>query len=174
MATDLLNASRVSATGLAAHRTKMNLIAQNLANVETTRTDEGGPYRRQMVIFKGKEIDEFETVLDRQVRADEFFKKHGIAKVEIKPIELFKPFEPSKGTGVEVVEIVKSQEDFRLVYNPAHPDADPNTGYVKMPNVDHLTEVADMVVAKRAYEASVTALSNTKSMVLKALEIGKQ
>ncbi|MBF0469338.1 MAG: flagellar basal body rod protein FlgC [Desulfamplus sp.] len=173
MATDLLNASRVSATGLAAHRTKMNLIAQNLANVETTRTDEGGPYRRQMVIFKGKEIDEFETVLEKKIREEEFFKKHRVANIEIKPIELFKPFKPSSGTGVEVVEIVKSQEDFRLVYNPAHPDADPNTGYVKMPNVDHLTEVADMVVAKRAYEGSVTALSNTKSMILKALEIGK-
>lgn len=167
MAMDLLNASRVSATGLAAHRLKMNLIAQNLANVETTRTDEGGPYRRQMVIFKGKDIDEFETVLEKKIKADQ------VGKIEIKPIELFQPLKQSNGTGVTVAEIVKSQEDFRLVYNPAHPDADPDTGYVRMPNVDHLTEVADMVVAKRAYEASVTALSNTKSMILKALEIGK-
>lgn len=167
MAMDLLNSMKVSATGLAAHRTKMNLIAQNLANVETTRTDEGGPYRRQMVIFKGKDIDDFETVLDKKLKADE------IGKIEITPIELFKPLKQSNGTGVQVAEIVKSQEDFRLVYNPAHPDADPNTGYVRMPNVDHLTEVADMVVAKRAYEASVTAMSNTKSMILKALEIGK-
>ncbi|MCP3899720.1 MAG: flagellar basal body rod protein FlgC, partial [Desulfobacteraceae bacterium] len=65
------------------------------------------------------------------------------------------------------------QENFRIVYNPAHPDADPVTGYVAMPNVDHLTEMADMIVAKRSYEASVTAMSNTKSMILKALEIGK-
>ncbi|MBF0112473.1 MAG: flagellar basal body rod protein FlgC [Desulfamplus sp.] len=174
MATNLLNSMRVSATGLAGHRTKMNLIAQNLANVETTRTEEGGPYRRQMVIFKGKDIDEFESVLDKKIKADKFFQEHGISRIDIEPIEIFKPLEPGSGTGLNVAEIVKSQEDFRLVYNPAHPDADPTTGYVKMPNVDHLTEVADMIVAKRAYEASVTAMSNTKSMILKALEIGKQ
>ena len=78
-----------------------------------------------------------------------------------------------RGNGVRVDQIVKSQENFRLVHNPAHPDADPDTGYVKMPNVDHVTEIADMLVAKRSYEASVTALSVTKDMVLKALEIGK-
>lgn len=77
------------------------------------------------------------------------------------------------GTGVNVDQIIESQEDFALVYNPSHPDADPQTGYVKMPNVDHLTEIADLLVAKRSYEASVTALSATKDMVLKALEIGK-
>ena len=74
---------------------------------------------------------------------------------------------------MRVDEIVRSQEDFALVYNPAHPDADPDTGYVKMPNVDHLTEMADMLVAKRSYEASVTVLSSTKDMVAKALEIGR-
>ena len=70
-------------------------------------------------------------------------------------------------------QIGKSEENFRLVHDPSHPDADPETGFVKMPNVDHLTEVADMLVAKRSYEASVTALSATKDMILKALEIGK-
>jgi len=109
MAMDLLNASRVSATGLAAHRVKMNLIAQNLANVETTRTDEGGPYRRQMVIFKGKDIDEFETVLDRKLKADQ------IGKIEIKPIELFKPLEQSNGTGVDVFIIQRIQMLIRIV-----------------------------------------------------------
>ena len=79
----------------------------------------------------------------------------------------------AKYNGVKVSEVVESQEDFRLVYNPAHPDADPATGYVAMPNVNHLAEIADMMIARRAYEANVTAISNTKSMVLKALEIGK-
>lgn len=170
--TYLMDSSRISATGLAAHRTKMNLIAQNLANVDTTRTAEGGPYKRQMVVFKGKDIDDFETALDKARKSEE--EKSGeIAKIEFEPIEFGKAPRESHGTGCDVAEIVKSQEDFRLVYNPAHPDADPNTGYVAMPNVDHLTEVADMIVAKRAYEASVTALSNTKSMITKALEIGK-
>jgi len=164
---DLLNAMEISATGLAAHRTKMNVIAENLANVDTTRTADGGPYRRKMVVFKGKEIDSFESVLEKKQKEDE------IAHIEFSPIVVGSDNKKSKGTGVDVDEIVESQEDFRLVYNPAHPDADPVTGYVAMPNVDHLTEVADMVVAKRSYEASITAISNTKSMILKALELGK-
>ena len=72
-----------------------------------------------------------------------------------------------------VADIVESQEDFRLVYNPNHPDADPDTGYVAMPNVNLITEMADMMLARRAYDASVTAMNNTKSMILRALEIGK-
>ncbi|MDY0219651.1 MAG: flagellar basal body rod protein FlgC [Desulfobacterium sp.] len=176
---DLLNAMKVSATGLAAHRTKMNVIAENLANVDTTRSAEGGPYRRKMVVFKGRDIDDFKTVLEKSQREGE------VAHIEFEPIRLgggrgLNPgqgYDPShgqiSGIGVAVDEIVRSQEDFRLVHNPAHPDADPVTGYVAMPNVDHLTEVADMIVAKRSYEASITAISNTKSMVLKALELGK-
>ncbi|MBI9087744.1 MAG: flagellar basal body rod protein FlgC [Desulfobacterium sp.] len=164
---DLLNAMRVSATGLSAHRTKMNVIAENLANVDTTRTAEGGPYRRKMVVFKGQDISEFKSVLQQKREADE------VAHIEFSPIRLNSGDLEDKGTGVNVEEIVESQEDFRLVYNPAHPDADPVTGYVAMPNVDHLTEVADMIVAKRSYEASITAISNTKSMILKALELGK-
>lgn len=164
---DLLNAMEISATGLAAHRTKMNVIAENLANVDTTRTADGGPYRRKMVVFKGQDIDSFESVLEKKQKEDE------IAHIEFSPIVMGSDKKRSNGTGVNVDEIVESQEDFRLVYNPAHPDADPVTGYVAMPNVDHLTEVADMVVAKRSYEASITAISNTKSMILKALELGK-
>jgi len=158
---------QISATGLTAHRTKMNVIAENLANVDTTRTADGGPYRRKMVVFKGQDIDSFESVLDKKQKEGE------IAHIEFSPIVMGNGNKKSDGTGVNVDEIVESQEDFRLVYNPAHPDADPVTGYVAMPNVDHLTEVADMVVAKRSYEASITAISNTKSMILKALELGK-
>lgn len=164
---DLLNAMKISGTALAAHRTKMNVIAENLANVETTRTKEGGPYRRQMVVFKGKSLDRFKSVLeDKRDKLE-------TGKIEFSPIEFGEDEEAYKGDGVDVARIVRSQEDFRLEYNPAHPDADPVTGYVAMPNVDHLTEVADMIVARRSYEASVTAMSNTKSMILKALEIGK-
>ncbi len=143
---DFVQALRVSKSGLAANRTKMNVIAENLANAETTRTAEGGPYRRQMVVFAPKEIPSFENELEQAQ----------------KPAQ-----------GVEVGEVIRSQEDFRLVYNPSHPDADPVTGYVAMPNVSHLTEMADMMVARRAYEANVAALTNTRGMLLKALEIGK-
>ncbi len=170
---DLLNAIKISATGLSAQRFKMNIIAENLANVDTTRTKEGGPYRRKMVVFEGQDIDKFKTALEKEEQ------KNNIGEVKIDPI---KPgFENGTGmesdfgagTGVKVAKVVKSQADFRLVYNPAHPDADPVTGYVKMPNVDHLTEVADMIVAKRSYEANITAMSTTKNMILRALEIGK-
>ncbi len=164
---DLLTASKISGTALAAHRHKLNVIAENLANVDTTRTEKGGPYRRKMVVFKGEDIDSFKSVLERRREKQ---RTHGI---ELEPIEFEDEKEPVRGTGVNVDQVIESQEDFRLVHNPAHPDADPDTGYVKMPNVDHLTEITDMLVAKRSYEASVTALSATKDMILKALEIGK-
>lgn len=143
---DLIQAVRISKTGLSANRTKMNVVAENLANAETTRTVEGGPYRRQMVVFKATPISSFKGKME-----------------EVK----------NRYDGVTVDEVVKSYDDFRMVYNPSHPDADPATGYVAMPNVNHLTEVADMMVARRAYDANVTAINNTKSMILKALEIGK-
>lgn len=164
---DLLNAAKISGTALSAHRTKLNIIAENLANVDTTRTKEGGPYRRKMVVFKGDDIDSFKSVIEKKRL------KEQQSGIELSPIEFDSEKKQDRGTGVKVDQIVRSQEDFRLVHNPSHPDADPDTGYVKMPNVDHLTEIADMLVAKRSYEASVTALSATKDMVLKALEIGK-
>jgi len=164
---DLLSAFKISSTALSAHRTKMNVIAQNLANAETTRTPEGGPYRRQMVVFKAEDASKIPNGLEK------YEQKEG------KNEELFSGFESvfkkekNKYSGVEVSKIVKSQEDFRLVYNPDHPDADPVTGYVAMPNVDTLTEMGDMVVVKRSYEASVTSMKNTKEMIVKAMEIGK-
>ncbi|WP_320044022.1 flagellar basal body rod protein FlgC [uncultured Desulfobacter sp.] len=164
---DLMNASKISGTALAAHRMKLNVIAENLANVDTTRSEDGGPYRRKMVVFKGDDIDSFETVVQKKIR------KEQSGNIELSTIEFEDEKKPDNGTGVKVDQIVRSQEDFHLVYNPAHPDADPDTGYVKMPNVDHLTEISDMMVARRSYEASVTALSTTKNMISKALEIGK-
>jgi len=142
---DLVKSLDISATALAAQRTKVNVISENLANSETTRTADGGPYRRKMVVLKSKDMD-FKQTFD-QIKRD------------------YK--------GVEVDEVVESQENFRLVHNPAHPDADPFTGYVKMPNVDTLTEMADMIVAKRSYDASVKVIENTKSMIRRALTIGE-
>ncbi len=164
---DLLNASKISGTALAAHRHKLNVIAENLANVDTTRTKEGGPYRRKMVVFKAEDIDSFKSVLEKKELNEQ------MSGIKLSPIEFESEKKEDKGSGVKVDQVLRSEENFRLVHNPAHPDADPDTGYVKMPNVDHLTEIADMLVAKRSYEASATALSATKDMVLKALEIGK-
>ncbi|WP_319576291.1 flagellar basal body rod protein FlgC [uncultured Desulfobacter sp.] len=164
---NLMNASKISGTALAAHRMKLNVIAENLANVDTTRSEDGGPYRRKMVVLKGDNIDAFESVVQQKMR------KEQSGGIELSTIEFEDEKKPDNGTGVRVEQIVRSQEDFHLVYNPAHPDADPDTGYVKMPNVDHLTEISDMMVARRSYEASVTALSTTKNMISKALEIGR-
>jgi flagellar basal-body rod protein FlgC len=143
---DLLQASRISATGLTAQRTKMKIIAENLANAETTRTPQGGPYRRQLVVLSEKTGSQFQGILKRL---------------------------QDGGSGVEVTEILPSTDDFRLVFNPSHPDADPDTGYVTMPNINVLTEMADMMAARRAYDANATAISNTKAMINRALEIGR-
>jgi flagellar basal-body rod protein FlgC len=143
---DLLQAMKISGMALTAQRAKINVISENLANNETTRTENGQPYRRKMVVFAQQPVEPFKAVLAR---------------------------EQDEAMGVEVADIVESQENFRFVYNPSHPDADPNTGYVAMPNVDIITEMADMMTARRAYDASVTAMNNTKSMILRALEIGK-
>ncbi|MBF0224209.1 MAG: flagellar basal body rod protein FlgC [Desulfobacterales bacterium] len=146
----LLDSLDISKSALQANRVKLSVISENLANSETTRTKEGGPYRRKMVVFESSPTNnDFKSTLNT------------IRK------------EQSSGDGVKVSEIVRSQEDFVLVHNPDHPDADPQTGYVAMPNVNHLTEMTDMILARRAYDANVTVISNTKSMILKALEIGK-
>ena len=143
---DLLQAMKISGTALTAQRAKINVISENLANNETTRTKNGEPYRRKMVVLAQQPIEPFKSVL---------------AKEQDEPV------------GVKVADIVESREDFRLVYDPHHPDADPKTGYVAMPNVNILTEMADMMLARRAYDASATAMNSTKSMILRALEIGK-
>jgi flagellar basal-body rod protein FlgC len=143
---DLLKSLKIGATGLAANRTKMNFISENVANIETTRTENGGPYRRKMVVFEEKPVEGFEDAF-RRARA--------------------------RTLGVDVTEVVESEEPYRMVHNPNHPDADPQTGYVSMPNVNLLTEIADMMVARRAFDANIKALSNTRAMLLKALEIGK-
>jgi flagellar basal-body rod protein FlgC len=144
---DLLKMMQISGTGLSAQRTKINAITDNLANAETTRTAEGGPYRRKLVVFK-------------EAPLSSGFKK-SLADQQEAP------------TGVMVSEVVRAQGDFQLINNPSHPDADPATGYVAMPNINTMTEIADMLIARRAYDANVTAISNIKSMILKALEIGK-
>jgi len=166
---DLLSSFKISSTALSAHRTKMNVISQNIANAETTRTPEGGPYRRQMVVFRSNEAEKIPSGLEKYRKEKGFDEEENFSSFE----SMFQE-ERDKYKGVEVTRVVKSQEDFRLVYNPSHPDADPVTGYVAMPNIDTLSEVADMVVAKRSYEASVTAMKNTKDMIMKALEIGRQ
>ncbi|SHM10385.1 flagellar basal-body rod protein FlgC [Caldanaerovirga acetigignens] len=144
----MFRAMEISASGLTAQRLRMDVISSNIANVNTTRTEQGGPYRRKRVIFQEK-------------RFEPYFR------------ELFQnKLLNAAGEGVRVVAIEEDYAPFRLIYDPSHPDADVN-GYVRMPNVNIVTEMVDMLSATRSYEANVTAINSVKSMISKALEIGK-
>lgn len=145
----LFSSMDISASGLTAQRLRLDIIANNLANAETTRTDAGGPYRRQVPVFEAKQQPEkFASLLDRASGAN------------------------STGGGVRVARIEEDASPFRLKYDPGHPDADAE-GYVKMPNVNSVTEMVDMISATRAYEANITAINSAKAMISRALEIGR-
>lgn len=138
---------RISASGLSAERMRMDVIADNISNAETTRTSQGGPYRRKMVVFSP--YRSFENTLKKELAIQQ---------------------------GVKVEKIVEDKSPFKLVYNPDHPDAiqeGVQKGYVRLPNVDIVKEMVDMISATRGYEANITALNSAKSMALKALEIGR-
>lgn len=143
---DFFSALDVSSSAMAAERTRMNLISGNLANANSTRTAEGGPYKRKDAVFTSVPAQEaFSSAFDRSAR---------------------------NLNGVEVTSIVEDNSPPRLQYDPTHPDANPQ-GYVAMPNVNVIEEMADMITATRAYEANVTAAQAAKSMALKTLELGK-
>lgn len=142
----LFDSMDISASGLTAQRLRMDVISNNIANVNTTRTQAGGPYRREVVVFQEKGQDfNFGDILSNYTSA-------------------------SPGKGVRVVAIEKDPTPFKLVYDPTHPDADP-LGYVRMPNVNIVTEMVDMISATRSYEANITAINSTKNMITKALTI---
>ncbi|TCO79955.1 flagellar basal body rod protein FlgC [Marinisporobacter balticus] len=143
----LFKSINVSASGLTAERLRMDIISKNIANANTTRTSNGTPYRRQVPVFKQTEST-FEQTLENAKNGEQ------------------------TGNGVEVVGIKEDKTPFKKVYDPGHPDADKD-GYVQMPNVDIVTEMINMISSTRAYEANVTAMNTTKSMAMKALEIGK-
>ncbi len=157
----------ISATALRAQRIRQNVIASNLANVETTRTPDGGPYKRQTVVLRENPVEPERKFIFEKPRM------HGFTTHE-NHIAIPKPGFPESrdkvGSGVEVVAIEQDATPPRLVYNPEHPDAD-EQGYVAMPNVNVVQEMTDMITATRSYEASVTAMNSTKAMLLKALEL---
>jgi len=139
----------ISASGLTAQRLRMDTISQNIANVNTTRTENGQPYRRKTVLFEEKSAS---------VPFSEYLSK-GIAN-------------NSAGSGVRVTAIVEDQAPFKREYDPGHPDAD-EEGYVLRPNVDVITEMVNMISSTRAYEANVTSINSSKDIAMKALEIGR-
>jgi flagellar basal-body rod protein FlgC len=156
----------VSASGLSAERLAMDVIANNLANVNTTRTPEGGAFKRQLVIFQQKQDDASaakatstggpSTTNANTADTDGF----GIDGVDT---DLFGPDPSLARAGVQVTGITQDNGPDKLVYDPGHPDADAQ-GYVHMPNVDVVKEMVDMMAAQRAYEANVTAIQESRNM----------
>jgi flagellar basal-body rod protein FlgC len=151
----IYNSINIAATGLTANRMRLDVIANNMANVNTTRTTEGGPFRRSRVIM-------------RPVTESPFWRS---------------PFLPDSmddgiGGGVRVVEVQQDRStETRYVYDPTHPDAilsGQHEGYVEMPNVDVVTEMTDMISASRSYEANAAIIEGSKAMFQRALDIGSR
>lgn len=146
---DLFKIFSLSGSGMAAQRSRMTVVAGNLANSETTRTPEGGPYRRRDIIFQSVPADgEFSTELDKlSERAYD-------------------------AQGVEVVGVKQSSRPARKLFDPHHPDAD-GEGYVALPNINAMEEMVDMLSAVRSYEANLATYNTTKSLIRKILDIGR-
>ena len=140
-----------SASGLTAERLRMDVISNNIANSNTTRTETGGAYKRRFVVFepRTREPKTFEKALMQAV---------GLSR--------------QTGEGVRAVSIMEDDTQGPIVYDPGHPDANAD-GYVEKPNVNIVTEMVDMITAQRAYEANATAITASKAMASKALDIGK-
>jgi len=142
---DFFSSLDVSASGMAAERTRMNLISSNIANANSTRSKEGGPYKRKDAVF---------AAVSANTGANNPFNRNGLMNIK----------------KVAVTEIKEDQSAPRMQYDPTHPDADAN-GQVAMPNVNVVEEMVDMVSASRAYEANVTAAQAAKSMAMKTLDL---
>ena len=137
---NMLDTLRISASGLTAQRVRLQSISSNMANARSTRTEDGGPYRRQMPVFQAVPADSFGSELAQKL------------------------------SRVSVVDVVESQEDFRQVFDPGHPDADED-GYVQYPNVDIMKEMVDLMTTHRTYEANTNVVDTTYKMASMALMI---
>jgi flagellar basal-body rod protein FlgC len=140
-----MSAMEITASGLTAERVRMNTLASNLANARTTRTEEGGPYRRTDPVFRAVAASERLGVGSDPHARNVFL--------------------------VEVPEVRQDTTPGPLVYDPSHPDANPE-GYVEMPNVSVVTEMVNLVTATRAYEAGISMMDSVKTMARSALSIG--
>ncbi len=149
----LFTSINIAATGMSAERLRSDVISNNIANATTTRTQEGGAYRKQTVIF------------------EPIASEHPVMRSPFVSSDM----DNGPGRGVRVREIVKDTTQGRMVYDPTHPDAiqsGPNKGYVEYPNVNIVNEMVDMISANRAYEANSSVIQGSKEMFAAALEIG--
>lgn len=143
-----LNSLNIAGSGLTASRLRMDIISENIANYSTTKTEDGGPYRRKTVVYEAIEDRSFGSILKDSINGKQ------------------------TNAGVQVSAIIEDPSDFNYVYNPTHPDADED-GYVAMPNVDITQEMLDMMSVTRVYDMNINALNSMKNMAAKALEIGR-
>ena len=141
----IFSSMQINASGLTLERLKMDTISSNITNANTTRTEDGGPYRRKEVLFE----ENFKAQRSRLTG-----------------------FNERRSAGVKVTGIAQNGEDFKQKYDPTHPDAD-EEGYVLMPNVNMVDEMIALITTQRSYEANVTALNTSKNILKKTLEISK-
>lgn len=153
----------ISGYGLSAQRFRMNVISSNIANVNTTRTAEGGPYRRREVIFKATDFDK---LLNEQINKNNNFLKYENPLNDPSSPEEAKPAIQS----VVVDKVVRDDKDFRMKYDPSHPDANAE-GYVAYPNVNPVIEMANLIEATRAYQANVSAFTSAKTIAQSAIDL---
>jgi len=146
---------RISGSALTAEKTRLDIIAGNIANMNTTRTPEGGPYRRRTVVFS----EDLAQARGRRMITEPFVPSDRAGRV-------------FHGHGVRVERVLADHRDPMAVYDPEHPDSNED-GYVLYPNVELAKEMTDMITAQRSYEASATSIENIKTMYTKALEIGR-
>ena len=154
-----LSALNISASGMTAERMRLDVVSENISNLKTTRTEDGGPYKRKMVVFETVKERSFQDVLNGAARGVRGRNGQKIGSI-------------GAAGGVRVAEIVEDDRDFKPVYDPLHPDADVD-GYVMMPNSDLVKETIDGMSASRGYDANLTAFNAIKAMASKALEIGR-
>lgn len=144
---DVLTSMKISSSALSANKKRLGAISSNIANAQTTQTQEGGPYRRKVVVFESRPVQEnFSETLENEINR--------------------------KSESVRVKDVVSLNEPPHLKYEPSHPHANKD-GYVAYPKVNVMTEMADLISAQRSYEANISAFKTSKSMALKSLEIGK-
>jgi len=144
-----LNSLDISGSALTASRLRMDVISENIANASTTKTADGGPYRRKMVVYEPEDQTSFRNILQTKMDSSGDTQK-----------------------GVKVTKIVEDPSEFTPVYDPTNVDANAQ-GYVMMPNVDPIKETLDMMSVTRAYDANLTAFNAVKGMAAKALEMGR-
>lgn len=152
-----LSSINIVGSGLTAQQLRLDVVSENVTNAQTTRTENGGAYRRKMVVFQAESgRDTFRAAMARALNGT-------VANSIVRPT----------AGGVRVTQIVEDEQSpMKLVYDPTSPDAN-DDGYVEMPNVDIVLEIADAMAASRAYASNVTAFNTMKSVISSALEIGK-